>query len=62
MGTNRIRFYEFGPFRLDVVERQLWRDGGEVVGERYTGPSEAEVGNGAVPRRRPDGDRGRQGT
>ena len=31
MGTNRIRFYEFGPFRLDVAERQLWRDGGEVM-------------------------------
>ena len=31
MGTNRIRFYEFGPFRLDVVERQLWRDGGEIT-------------------------------
>src|SRR5438552_13420950 len=31
MRENRIRFYEFGPFRLDVAERQLWRDGGEVM-------------------------------
>src|SRR6266508_2411435 len=22
--------YEFGPFRLDPVERQLWRDGEEI--------------------------------
>ncbi len=28
---NRIRFYEFGPFRLDVAERQLWRDGDEIT-------------------------------
>lgn len=31
MSENRIRFYEFGPFRLDVSEQQLWRDGGEVT-------------------------------
>lgn len=23
-------FYQFGPFRLDVVERQMWRDGEEI--------------------------------
>ena len=31
MSENRIRFYEFGPFRLDVAEQQLWRDGGEIT-------------------------------
>lgn len=31
MSENRIRFYEFGPFRLDVGERQLWRDGEEIT-------------------------------
>ena len=31
MSENRIRFYEFGPFRLDVAERQLWRDGDEIT-------------------------------
>jgi DNA-binding winged helix-turn-helix (wHTH) protein len=31
MSENRIRFYEFGPFRLDVSERQLWRDGDEIT-------------------------------
>jgi Tol biopolymer transport system component/DNA-binding winged helix-turn-helix (wHTH) protein len=31
MSENGIRFYEFGPFRLDATERQLWRDGDEIT-------------------------------
>ncbi len=30
MGKQTSRFYEFGPFRLDVAERQLTSDGGPV--------------------------------
>lgn len=30
MSTRRLRFYEFGPFRIDVRERMLLRDG-EIV-------------------------------
>ena len=29
----------------------LWRNGGEVVGEGNAGAAEADVGNGAIPRR-----------
>ena len=27
MAQQLRRFYEFGPFRLDITERQLLRDG-----------------------------------
>ena len=30
MSVANTQFYEFGPFRLDPAERQLWRDGEEV--------------------------------
>lgn len=30
MPNERNEFYEFGPFRIDVAERQLFRDGTEV--------------------------------
>src|SRR5262245_53937460 len=30
MNDSNKLFYEFGPFRLDAGERQLWRDGAEV--------------------------------
>ena len=28
--NEHVRFYEFGPFRLDAAEQQLWRDGEEL--------------------------------
>ena len=36
---------------LDYDIGVLWPDGGEVAGECDAGPPEAEVGNGAIPRR-----------
>ncbi|MCA1636121.1 MAG: winged helix-turn-helix domain-containing protein [Acidobacteria bacterium] len=30
MGKNPKTFYEFGPFRVDVAEQQLWHDGQEI--------------------------------
>ncbi len=31
MESQKPRFYEFGPFRLDPVKRRLWRDGDTVT-------------------------------
>ena len=30
MSSNPKTFYEFGPFRVDASEHQLWRDGEEI--------------------------------
>src|SRR5437868_14693891 len=31
MSKKPKTFYEFGPFRLDAAEQQLWRDGEEIA-------------------------------
>src|SRR5436190_17615950 len=31
MGTNPKTLYEFGPFRVDIAEQQLWREGEEIA-------------------------------
>lgn len=30
MSSNYKTFYEFGPFRVDAAEQQLWRDGSQI--------------------------------
>jgi hypothetical protein len=50
--------YPHGSFEDDIGV--LWCNSGEVAGECDASAAKAEVGNGAFPRRCPDGNRGRQ--
>jgi hypothetical protein len=49
--------YPHGSFEDDIGI--LWSNSGEVTGEGDASAAKAEVGNGALPSRCPDGNRGR---